>query len=97
MISAEIRELGFCPRQNIESCWVIEPLTPQENWCLKFQSERWILYVDEIAQISFYPDEVKWFLRKRVFPHSPFLKYPRLQINLPPEQKIVGHGIAREA
>ena len=64
---AKVKALGFSIVKH-ESELAIVPLKAHESWILRFQDDRWILYVRDIPQIAFQPEEVVKFLVRRKFP-----------------------------
>ena len=39
------------------------PNSPVLPWCLQLENDRWILYIKEVPQIVFHPNEVLKFLK----------------------------------
>lgn len=60
----QVAELGFTCQHGQDGSYIHSPVSPQ-HWRLHQEGDRWVLYVRNIPQIVFYPDEVLKFLQKQ--------------------------------
>ncbi len=56
---------GFVCYSEHDGTWQILPQEKNERWKLQLEGNRWLLIVDNVPQINFYPDEAINFLELR--------------------------------
>lgn len=56
---------GFQCELNEQGLWCIHPSDLEQRWLLQQRSDRWLLVVDGVAQISFYGEDALRFLERR--------------------------------
>lgn len=56
---------GFSYSSDAEGNWQITPSQQGAKWKLKLVEDRWLLFVNNIPQISFHHPEVASFLERR--------------------------------
>jgi len=62
--SMQVAELGFTYQHEPRGNYIRSP-EGARAWHLQQQDDRWVLYVRDVPQIVFYPDEVLKFLQKQ--------------------------------
>lgn len=63
---AHARAWGFlCQEDELGVVWISAQKESTEDWKLCLRGDRWVLFVNDTAQLNFYADDVLKFLRQR--------------------------------
>lgn len=76
----QVAELGFSDQQEQGGHYIRSP-EGTRSWYLYQQDDRWVLYVRDVPQIVFHPDEVLKFLEKQTSLGNPLSPTKPTQTN----------------